>query len=427
MNVPRLGLMLVVGIAAGLLVLVLPVWMGGVVAVAAVLTVGYLVSRESTPPQRVAPAPPPLVVPGSVVRPDLAALIDRLSEGVVLLDEEDRVVAANEAAARILGRPRTEMLGLSPMRATRDYVLLEVLREGSGQPREIALGDRTLLVTGAPVEAGGIRSILTLQDVTALRRAERARQELVANISHELRTPITAAYALAETLEGGVEDEAQRLSFHRQLTAEVQRLGSIVDRLLRLSRIESGVEEFQREAVGVADLLTEARRRLLPVAERRSVGIEVVTPTEDVAVYADRERILEVLANLLDNAIRYSPEGRTVRLSASAAGEGRADAGLVRFLVADEGPGILPSERLRVFERFYTGDLARREGAGTGLGLSIARRIVTRHGGEIAILDSARGATLSFTLPRARVEDGPSGVPQDPPGGGDSGPSSGRE
>jgi signal transduction histidine kinase len=142
-------------------------------------------------------------------------------------------------------------------------------------------------------------------------------------------------------------------------------------------------------------LLEEARRRIEPVAERKSVSVVCEVAPAPLLVLADRERILEVLSNLTDNAVRYSPDGETVTVSA------QQEADQVLFAVRDRGPGILPQDRPRVFERFYTGDRARSEGRGTGLGLAIARHIVSRHGGEIWVGDSSRGATLYFTLPAA--------------------------
>src|SRR3546814_5676250 len=126
------------------------------------------------------------------------------------------------------------MTGVSLIRAARDYVFLEVLRESAAEPREVHLGgERVIFATATPVESDEIRTVLTLQDMTALRRAERARQDLIANVSHELRTPIAAALALAETLEGGVDEPEQHARFSRQLTSDIERLGAIVDRLLR--------------------------------------------------------------------------------------------------------------------------------------------------------------------------------------------------
>lgn len=356
---------------------------------AVALTAVALTIRKTPEP----PPPPPAVAVlprGAALHP----LLDQFSEGVLLLSHEGTVVAANEAAARILKRPRSAMIGVSLIRASRDHALVNLIHERAGETVEVTLGDQQLVRANASaVEFGEVSTVLTLSDVTPLRRAERARQELIANVSHELRTPITAALALAETLESGVDEDDQRERFHRQLTSEIERLGMIVDRLLRLSRIESHAEEFDIQPVEVDDLLDEAAQRIAPVAERRSVQIAREAMLVAAAAQADRERILEVLANLMDNAIRHSPEGGTVMLRAIA------DGGFVRIDVRDQGPGILPQDRGRVFERFYTADRSRGDWRGTGLGLSIARHIVSRHHGEIWVADSSPGATLSFTLP----------------------------
>ncbi|MEX2372164.1 MAG: ATP-binding protein, partial [Dehalococcoidia bacterium] len=367
---------------------------GAGILLAAVL-VALALPHGPVPPVEGAPAE----APG---REALASLLDLFSEGILLLDEDRTVIAANRAAARMLARPREGMTGVSLIRAARDHALLDLLREPTAEPREVVLADqRVVFASVAHVESGDIRTVVTLQDLTPLRRAERARQELVANVSHELRTPIAAAMALAETLESGVEDEAQRARFHAQLSAEIGRLGRMVDRLLRLSRIESRAEEFHTEDLDAHALLAEARSRIAPVAERRAIAVEVAAEAAREAetagplrVHGDGERVLEVLSNLLDNAVRHAPEGSTVTLSAAP------EAGLVCFTVRDQGPGITPQERARIFERFYTGDRARPEG-GAGLGLAIARHIVSRHGGEIWVADESPGAALCFTLPAA--------------------------
>ncbi len=399
MSRTALGLLVaVLALTAWGVTLLAPAPLSAFLAAAVVLIAAWLLWPAPAEGARTAAVVPTSTAPAGVPYPQITALIDLFGEGILLLDADRTVIAANVAAARLLGRPREAMVGVSLIRAARDHAFLEVLSESAGEPREVMLGDqRVVFATAGRVESGQIRTVLTLQDLTALRRAERARQELVANVSHELRTPIAAALALAETLESGVEDEAQRARFHQQLTAEVERLGRIVDRLLRLSRLESRLEEFRMEDLDVPDLLEEARRRMEPVAERAAVTLEVAASSDaPLRVHADRERVLEVLTNLLDNAVRHSPSGGRVTLSA------RRDADLVRLSVADQGPGIMPQDRTRIFERFYTGDRARTDGGtGTGLGLAIARHIVTRHGGEIWVGDASPGATLSFTLPPA--------------------------
>lgn len=398
MSASRAAAWLTLAIAVALAVIVLPAALAAVAAVAAVLLAGLVVRG---PDDAAATPSPPEVAASSRPwdRARITELLDLFTEGILLLDGHNTVIAANRSTARMLGRPRDSMIGVSLIRAARDHVFLEVLRESAAEPREVQVADqRVIFATAIPVESGDIRRVLTLQDMTALRRAERARQDLIANVSHELRTPIAAALALAETLEGGVDEEEQRARFSSQLASEIERLGSIVDRLLRLSRIESRAEEFRMASVSVAPLLDEAVTRLAPVAERRQVRLEHEVSAGVSAVHADRERILEVLSNLLDNAVRYSPTGGVVRLAASPYAE------LVRFDVRDQGPGILPHDRLRIFERFYTGDRARADGPGTGLGLAIARHIVGRHGGEIWVAEDSPGARLSFTLPPADIE-----------------------
>lgn len=385
--------LILLGVLAVAAVFTLPDWAAVFIVVLLLLAASLPLERPHTDVEVVSPAPPAAPSPSG----EALAILDLLAEGVLLLDADQTVVAANQAATAILDRPRVAMVGVSLIRAARDHELLQLLREAAGEPREITIGEGSIVyATASRVHEGRIRTVLTLQDLTPLRRAERARQDLVANVSHELRTPIAAAYALAETLESGVDDEAQRQRFLSQLTSEIERLGRIVDRLLRLSRIESRSEEFHVETVEVDALLAEAQRRLTPVAERRGVHI-ALGASGGLHVRADRERVLEVLSNLIDNAVKHAPAGSAVHLDASAEGH------LVRFSVRDAGPGILPRDRLRIFERFYTGDRSRTpdEVSGTGLGLAIARHIVSRLGGEIWVGDETPGATLYFTLPVA--------------------------
>ena len=397
MNANRtVGWFAVAGLIA-LIVLILPAGVAAAASAAVVVAAGIATAeRHAREAPLVPPRPRQPVEPRQPEHDQIAALLDLFSEGVLLLDAENTVIAANTAAAGLLGRPRATMTGVSLIRAARDHVFLDVLRESAAEPRQVELGEgRVIFATATPVQSDDIRTVLTLQDMTALRRAERARQDLIANVSHELRTPIAAALALAETLESGVDEPDQRARFSRQLTSEIERLGRMVDRLLRLSRLESRTEEFHLEPVDVADLLAEAERRIAPVAEQRRVSIDHFVADEMPVANADRERILEVLSNLVDNAIRHSPEGGQVILRGAVHRDG------VQIDVCDEGPGILPQDRLRIFERFYTGDRSRGDGLGTGLGLAIARHIVTRHGGEIWVGEQGEGATLSFTLPRA--------------------------
>lgn len=328
---------------------------------------------------------------------EFAHLIEPLAEGVLLLDERRAVVAVNPAAARILGRPTEAMRGSSLIVALRDHDLAEIVRAATGVPTAVHVSSSShdVLATATAVEAGAVRTVLVLEDVTELGRARRARADLVANMSHELRTPVAAARAIAETLQAGVTDPADAARFHDRLVEEIGRLGAMVDRLLRLSRLESGSENMTIEELQPSDLLRTAVSRIEPLVEAK--GGTVAWSSEALpAVRGDRARVLETLSNLLDNAVRHSPDGGAVAVAAVL-----DSASHVRFEVTDSGPGILPDERSRVFERFYTGDRARGSGGGTGLGLSIARHIVERLGGRIWVADRSPGATLCFTLPIA--------------------------
>ena len=331
---------------------------------------------------------------------DLSQLIAPMAEGVLLIDADQHVIAANEAAAHLVGRPLQSMLGVSLIQSIRDHDLAEVVRGARGVPLpvRVSASERDVVATASVVDAGAVHTLLVIEDVTELEQTRRARAELVSNLSHELRTPVAAARALAETLQMGVDDVEQRQRFHDRLVEEIGRLGAMVDRLLRLSRIESGIEAFNVHPLEADAVLAIAAQRLEPLARQRQVRIEVELASTLGAVppvWGDRERVLELLTNLLDNALRHSPDGGVVRLAAIADGDD------VRFEVSDEGPGILPSDRDRVFERFYTGDRARAGNGSTGLGLSITRHIVQRLGGRIWVADRAPGATLCFTLPVA--------------------------
>jgi signal transduction histidine kinase len=319
---------------------------------------------------------------------------ETVPSGLFLLDDELNVIATNRAASELLRRSRTDMLGVTLIRATRDHNLVEVAREAAGVAREVNLRDHQVVhatATRLLDSFSGVRVILALEDRTELRHAQRARSDLVANASHELRTPVAAAMALAETLEDGVEDEARRIDFHHRLTEEIGRLNGIIEGLLHLSRLEARTEAFAIEPLVPRELLVTALQRIEPLLTSSQVSASELQSETPVA--GDRERILEVLANLLDNALRVTPPSGNVILSAID-GEGE-----VRFEVRDQGPGILHHDRERIFERFYTGDVSRTASGNSGLGLAIARHIIARLGGRIWVDERTPGATLCFTLP----------------------------
>jgi two-component system phosphate regulon sensor histidine kinase PhoR len=248
-----------------------------------------------------------------------------------------------------------------------------------------------------PLEREGERlGIVVVRDVTELRRLESIRREFVANVSHELRTPLASIKALVETLDAGAKDDPEvASSFFGQISHEVDRLTGLVDELLDLARIESGRITLKLESMSPATLITAGIERLRPQVDRAHL-----TMVNDVAsrlpnVSADRTRVEQVLVNLVHNAIKFTPPGGTITVSA------RVERDQLAVAVADTGVGISAAELPRVFERFYKQDKARRSD-GTGLGLAIAKHIVQAHGGAIRVeSELGHGTTFTFTLPLA--------------------------
>jgi signal transduction histidine kinase len=230
-----------------------------------------------------------------------------------------------------------------------------------------------------------------------LAETDRMRRDLVANVSHELRTPITALRAMLENLVDGVEPPDPAAM--RTMLAQVERLGRLVDQLLDLSRLESGAVPLDRRTFDLRPMLEQAADEVRLHAAgtgRDTVDLSVAVDPPGLQVEADPERVHQVVANLLENAVQHSPSGGRVTVTAVA------DPGGVRVEVADQGPGIPEQEVSRVFERFYRVDQARSAGdGGTGLGLAIARWIVELHGGDITVeRNIPRGCRMVVALPR---------------------------
>jgi signal transduction histidine kinase len=237
--------------------------------------------------------------------------------------------------------------------------------------------------------------------IAQLRATEQMRTDFVSNVSHELRTPLTAIKGLVETLrDGAVDDRKVRGRFLATMEDETDRLIRLVNDLLVLSKADSQALKLKREPLNVQDLIERSVRKLAPQLEEKGIGVEVSASDESQWVLADADRVEQVLVNLLDNAIKYSPEGGGITV---AIDEGEQKPGVVSVAVCDEGLGIPAGDLPRVFERFYRVDRARsRDGGGSGLGLSIAKAIVEAHGGEITLRSKeGQGTTVSFTLPRA--------------------------
>jgi two-component system phosphate regulon sensor histidine kinase PhoR len=236
-----------------------------------------------------------------------------------------------------------------------------------------------------------------LQDLTEVRKLESVRRDFFANVSHELRTPIAAIKAMVETLEdGAIEDQPAARDFLGRMHREVDGLSQLVQELLQLARIESGQALLRLEPVPPLELLTRTSDRLRSVAERAGVNLVLSAPEELPAVRVDRDRVGQVLDNIVHNAIKYTPPGGRIELAA------RHERNMVAIAISDTGAGITEDDLPRLFERFYKADKARATG-GTGLGLAIAKHLVQAHGGRIWAESAGpgEGATFTFTLPVA--------------------------
>jgi signal transduction histidine kinase len=337
-------------------------------------------------------------------RDEMQILVDSIDEGILALSDDARVVRTNQAALELLGlmeSPPYVPVG-SLIRQPELRELLESAVVAAIGPTEVEVGDRTLVVSSHGVDRGG--AVITLLDVTEVRRLEQVRSDFVANASHELKTPLTSMRGFAETLLDEEEPpEALRKEFLTSIRNNSIRLQRLVDDLLDLSRLESGGWKAREEEVEVAELAREVwsegfKRR----ARKRDIKCRV---QGRALVLADERALDQIFRNLFDNGLRHTADGG--RLRVTIVGE----APMARISVTDTGSGIPSSHLPRIFERFFRADPARsRAEGGTGLGLAIVRHMVQAMGGEVwAESQLGVGTTIGFSLPWIREGDGPLG------------------
>jgi signal transduction histidine kinase len=320
-------------------------------------------------------------------------LVEEAPIMALLVDGDHRVYAANQAA-RAFFSIQTERLPLGLVDATREGRLLEALRAGLPQ-EEIRLSHRkrTVQTRLVPGPRPG-DTLLFVVDVTELRRLETVRQEFVANLSHELKTPITSLRLAAESLTGHPPAEARR-RFAERILHEADHLAAIVANLRQLAEIEQGRLAIQVSRFEVGELVAEVADRI-----RLDRQLEIRVPP-GLAITGDRSKLAQALGNLLDNAARFSPVGSAVEVEAEVV------EGELRLSVRDHGPGISPEHWTRVFERFYKVDRARsRDAGGSGLGLAITKHLALAQGGRVWT-EAARdgGQVFGIAVP-AEIEAG---------------------
>ena len=317
----------------------------------------------------------------------LAEALDAVGDAVVVVDTMGEAVLRNNAADRFNDARHADALAGDALRE-----LLDRARAGEECSRELQLFGppaEVFWMTARPLMAEGRRigAVGLVRDVTEARRIETVRRDFVANVSHELKTPVGALAVLAETL-ANIDDPAMARTFAERIADEATRVGAIVDDLLDLGSIESQVAH--RGTIPVTDLVYAALDRVLAAAS--ASGHEIVVTDCDEMVTCDRRQIVSALANLLDNAIKYSPSGTKISIVARSAD------GWLTFEVADQGVGIPSRDLDRIFERFYRVDRARsRTTGGTGLGLAIVRNVAHSHHGDVTV-DSSEGDGSTFQL-----------------------------
>lgn len=341
-------------------------------------------------------------------RERLATILATMHDGILILDAEQRVTLANQAAAEVLALSRPPPFPLSELSV--GPAILDAARatQGGGlRNGHLAEGARLIEELTPQTSGRSLRAIITrlgersapqtlvmLQDLTELRQVERSRRVLLTNITHDLRTPLASLQALLDALvDGAIDDPATARDFLARMDVEVQGLGRLVDEFLELSRIELGQITLHLAPESLPELLHTVAARMEAQAHQKGVSIAVEASASLPQLELDRDRIVQVLLNLLQNALSFTAAGGWIRVTARAGG------GEVIVAVQDTGVGIAAADLPHIFDRFYKADSSRSDG-GVGLGLAIARHLVERHAGRIwAESQPGQGTTVSFALP----------------------------
>lgn len=336
----------------------------------------------------------------------LESVLDNMINGIVMIDGGGQILLMNRRAEEVLGFSAPELVGRHFAEAKQQYELLQMIQEGLTSKvhlrEEITFyfpEERLLELNLVPVltdsdEFTGV--LLVLQDVSAIRRLERMRSEFVANVSHELKTPITAVKGFAETLLGGaVKDEETTRSFLQIIYDESDRLNRLIGDILELSKVESRRVPLVFSPVEVDSFVSKTVKLLEAEAERKKITVHM-NIEQGLYVEADEDRLRQIIMNLLSNGINYTPEGGRVSIKIEGKGEDH-----IHIEISDSGIGIPKKDLPRIFERFYRVDKARsRSSGGTGLGLSIVKHLVELHKGTISVTSTVgSGSTFIIELP----------------------------
>jgi two-component system phosphate regulon sensor histidine kinase PhoR len=330
-----------------------------------------------------------------------SSILSNMNDGILVVDENANVTLINPSACSMFNVSGRDAIGHSLVEVIRHFKMNELLEKTvdthTPQMDSFETAYKTYLrCIATPLDKEMPGSILFLiQDLTRIRQLEIIRRDFVSNVSHELRTPLTSLKLITETLQDNLleEDPQESQKFLNRMASEIDNLNQMVEELLELSRIESGAVPLEKTWVKPDDLLNSARERMALQAQRAGLTLSMNCPPKLPSIYIDKSRLERVLVNLLHNAIKFTPPGGNVQLSA------RQENVQLIFSVKDTGIGIQPKDLERIFERFYKSDRSRSE-SGTGLGLSISKHLVEAHGGKIwAESQLNQGSTFSFSIP----------------------------
>ena len=330
-------------------------------------------------------------------RARMEAILASMIEGVLVVDEQGRLQLVNEAARRIL-KLEQGALNHSYVEAIRHPGIVEhlgrALAGGETSALELSVTrdtTRTLVAQVAPVVTAGRGAVLVMHDITELRKADVIRRDFVANVSHELRTPLTAIKGYAEALLDDSDDPEARARFVEIIHRQAERMERLVKDLLRLARLEAGQETVEVAPCDIAALVRGIVTDFEPMATAKHQTIKVSVPEEAAMLQTDAAKLHDIIRNLVENAVNYTPDSGTIDIGARVA-DGR-----FQLTVADTGHGIAPDDLGRVFERFYRVDKSRARPGGTGLGLSIVKHLVQVLEGEVFVENQPTGGAL-FTV-----------------------------
>ena len=333
----------------------------------------------------------------------LSVILDTMADGVIVVNSNGQVELMNLSAEWMLESPNREADRIQLAEVVRDHEILQLVSEARAtrQTRQAELElvhrRRFLNVIATPLSEGSDEGVLlTLQDVTRLWQVETTRREFVSNVSHELRSPLAAIRAMTETLQdGALNDTDAAQDFLTRILNDTQRMTTMVNELLELSRLESGQAPIHLAPVSLESVVAEIESRFDVSPDHERLKLETNVPDGIPLVMGEADKLNQVLANLVENAVKVTGDGGLISISANATDR------WVEVKVSDNGIGIAREHLPHVFERFYKVDRSRRDG-GTGLGLAIAKHLVQAHGGDIKVESvEGEGSAFSFTLPRA--------------------------